>query len=269
MRLQCCAGPACGLRPTVQQAECRCTGRQSGGGRCRRARQRPGRWRAHRCLSLPPVAPLPTYSAPAPPPPSHPRSMAEVQAQLDQMSDRARERAVSIAEAVRAAGEGDADLMTRLQHQQDDQLQVGGVADARAVSCWPVRAAPHPTAARQLVCLHWQAAWECRSAHLVPPSKPTSADQANLVVEQRPCSCLQADTPSACCGPAASSGGREHVGAHPGHLHAGAQLGVQTGIENLEALQASKPLKATARCHLLPAPLGPSPWSFQRICATA
>lgn len=52
-------------------------------------------------------------------------SMDEVQAQLDQMSDRARERAVSIAEAVRAAGDGDADLMTRLQHQQDDQLQVG------------------------------------------------------------------------------------------------------------------------------------------------
>lgn len=52
--------------------------------------------------------------------------MDEVQAQLDQMSDRARERAVSIAEAVRAAGEGDADLMMRLQHQQDDQLQVGG-----------------------------------------------------------------------------------------------------------------------------------------------
>ncbi|PRW58392.1 methyltransferase type 11 [Chlorella sorokiniana] len=49
------------------------------------------------------------------------RRMDEVQAQLDQMGDRA--RAVSIAEAVRAAGEGDADLMTRLQHQQDDQLQ--------------------------------------------------------------------------------------------------------------------------------------------------
>ena len=40
------------------------------------------------------------------------------------MGDRARERAVSIAQAVRAAGEGDSDLITQLQHQQDDQLQV-------------------------------------------------------------------------------------------------------------------------------------------------
>lgn len=55
--------------------------------------------------------------------PNH-RRMNEVQGQVEQMSDRARERAVSIAEAVRAAGEGDAGLMTRLQHQQDDQLQV-------------------------------------------------------------------------------------------------------------------------------------------------
>ena len=41
------------------------------------------------------------------------------------MNDHARERAVSLAEAVRAAGSGEAALMQQLQHQQDDQLQVG------------------------------------------------------------------------------------------------------------------------------------------------
>lgn len=69
-----------------------------------------------------------------------------MQAQMEQMSDRARERAVSIAEAVRAAGEGDAGLMTRLQHQQDDQLQV------RLTLCGSAVASE---------CMGWSRAWGC------------------------------------------------------------------------------------------------------------
>lgn len=190
----------------------------------------------------------------------HLRSMAEVQAQLDQMSDRARERAVSIAEAVRAAGEGDADLMTRLQHQQDDQLQVGGVPDAAGVSCWPVRAAPNSGSADGLLALAGGMAVPQRSFGAAEQANKDSASQQLL---SKPTTAGQADKPSCLLRPSLSPGGREHVGAHPGHLHPGAQLGVQTGIENLEALQASKPLKATARCHLLPAPLVPSPCSLQ------
>jgi hypothetical protein len=60
----------------------------------------------------------------------HPPSAAagcrvdEIQAQLEQLNDRARERAVSLAEAVRAAGDGTSVPMEQLQHQQDDQVQV-------------------------------------------------------------------------------------------------------------------------------------------------
>lgn len=129
------------------------------------------------------------------------RRMDEVQAQMEQMSDRARERAVSIAEAVRAAGEGDAGLMTRLQHQQDDQLQVRltlcGSAVASECMGWSedgaVAPGSHPLAvaaacARQVGSMHAQ---------------PGRNDQL------------------AYTGPAPPAGGRKHVGADPGHLHPG------------------------------------------------
>lgn len=58
--------------------------------------------------------------------------MDEIQAQLEQLNDRARERSVSLAQAVRAAGEGELGAMQQLQHQQDEQLEVSGRALGRA-----------------------------------------------------------------------------------------------------------------------------------------
>lgn len=52
------------------------------------------------------------------------RSMEQIAAQLEQLNDRARERAVSLAEAVRSAEGGEAGAIEQLQHQQDDQLEV-------------------------------------------------------------------------------------------------------------------------------------------------
>ena len=52
--------------------------------------------------------------------------MDQIQAQLEQLNDRARQRAVSLAEAVRSAGGGDTEPMEQLQHQQDNQLEVSG-----------------------------------------------------------------------------------------------------------------------------------------------
>ncbi|KAL4426160.1 hypothetical protein ABPG77_007442 [Micractinium sp. CCAP 211/92] len=50
--------------------------------------------------------------------------MEEMQAQLVQLNDRARDRAVSLASAVKAAGSGDAAPLEQLQHQQDEQLEL-------------------------------------------------------------------------------------------------------------------------------------------------
>jgi low affinity Fe/Cu permease len=52
--------------------------------------------------------------------------MEEIAAQLEQLNDRARHRAVGLAEAVRSAGSGKVDAMEQLQHQQDDQVAVRG-----------------------------------------------------------------------------------------------------------------------------------------------
>ena len=75
--------------------------------------------------------------------------MDEIQAQLEQLNDRARERAVSLAEAVRAAGDGASAPMEHLQHQQDDQVQV---------RCRHRRAVPAGG--------RWQAVRECQEGSL-------------------------------------------------------------------------------------------------------
>lgn len=60
-----------------------------------------------------------------PPQRTHPTGRMElIDAQLQQLNDRARQRAVSLAEAVRSSGNGDTSGMEQLQHQQDDQLEV-------------------------------------------------------------------------------------------------------------------------------------------------
>lgn len=53
--------------------------------------------------------------------------MDQIQAALDALNDRARERAVSMVEAVRSAvgertSEASTETLTNLQHQQDEQL---------------------------------------------------------------------------------------------------------------------------------------------------
>lgn len=53
-----------------------------------------------------------------------PRRLDQLTAQVQQLNDRARERAISLAQALRAAGGGDLEPIEQVQLQQDDQLEV-------------------------------------------------------------------------------------------------------------------------------------------------